>query len=105
VGTLLIGYDLDKPGQSYSPLYEAIKGLGSWWHYLDSTWLVSTSISASAARNRLRPHIDTNDKLLGVRRNRSSRRVGGLQRKSCGLAEGTLTALRVLCAVLTYPPA
>ena len=50
MGTLLIGYDLDKPGQNYESLFVAIKTLGEWWHYLDSTWLVATNRSA------LRPH-------------------------------------------------
>ena len=38
---LLIGYDLTRPGQNYPGLIEGIKELGSWWHCLDSTWLLS----------------------------------------------------------------
>ncbi len=41
-----INYDLKRPGQDYKALYEAIKTCGDWWHYLGSTWLVDTSLSA-----------------------------------------------------------
>jgi hypothetical protein len=65
MATLLIGYDLDAPGQDYKPLYAAIKALGDgWWHHLDSTWIVTTSLTVTQARDRLLKHIDTNDKLL-----------------------------------------
>jgi hypothetical protein len=52
MGTLLIGYDLDKPGQDYSNLVAEIKRLGAWWHNLDSTWLVKIR---SHARSRKEP--------------------------------------------------
>ena len=62
---LLITYDLNKPGQNYSGLYDEIKGLGSsWWHYLDSTWLVRTSLSANDAADRVKKRIDDSDNLL-----------------------------------------
>lgn len=35
--TFLITYDLKKPGQSYSELYEAIKNVGYRQHPLEST--------------------------------------------------------------------
>ena len=64
----LITYDLNKKGQNYDKLYEAIKSLGSWWHYLDSTWLVETSYSASQISEKLRKEgIDDNDNLLVFR--------------------------------------
>lgn len=64
----LITYDLNKKGQNYDKLYEAIKGLGVWWHYLDSTWLVETSYSASQISEKLRKEgIDDNDNLLVFR--------------------------------------
>jgi hypothetical protein len=66
MGTLLIGYDLDKPGQDYSNLMAAIKGLGSWWHHLDSTWLVKSDLTTKAARDLLAKHIDDNDELLVI---------------------------------------
>lgn len=63
---LLISYDLNSPGRNYEPLWEAIKALGAWWHYLDSTWIVITNQSATTARDALKPLTDANDELLVV---------------------------------------
>lgn len=63
----LITYDLKTPGKNYSGLYEAIKGLGAWWHYLDSTWIIkSQTLDSTQIFNRLQPHIDNNDNILVV---------------------------------------
>ncbi|NKL18482.1 hypothetical protein [Rhizobium leguminosarum] len=62
-----INYDLKKQGQDYSGLYGAIKALGSWWHYLGSTWLVDTSLDANQIVERLTPHFDGNDRLLVIK--------------------------------------
>ena len=59
-----VNYDLKKPGQDYAPLYEAIKGCGDWWHYLGSTWLVDTTLSADGIWKKLQPHVDANDNVL-----------------------------------------
>jgi hypothetical protein len=62
--TLVIGYDLNRPGQSYRPLIERIKNHGSWWHHLDSTWFVVTSLTPTQMRDDLRRYIDSSDELL-----------------------------------------
>ncbi|HMU50759.1 MAG TPA: hypothetical protein PKA13_13370 [Geminicoccaceae bacterium] len=59
-----VNYDLKKPGQDYSALYDAIKSCGAWWHYLGSTWLVDTNLSADGIWKRLAPHADKNDLFL-----------------------------------------
>lgn len=64
--TMLVAYDLNRPGQNYPRLYEALKAVPRWWHYLDSTWLLRTQESAAELRNRLRPHIDASDELLVI---------------------------------------
>ena len=61
---LLITYDLNKPGQNYSNLYEEIKKAGTWWHHLDSTWIISTDQAPSEWQKRLQTHMDDNDSLL-----------------------------------------
>jgi hypothetical protein len=67
MSTLLIGYDLNSPGQDYSALVEAIKKLGSaWWHHLDSTWLVRTSMSPGEVRDELKQYLDSSDELLVI---------------------------------------
>ncbi|NLD38347.1 MAG: hypothetical protein GX654_15915 [Desulfatiglans sp.] len=58
---LLITYDLKKPGQDYSKLYEAIKSEGWWWHHLDSTWIVKTNNGPEHWYNKLSQHLDAND--------------------------------------------
>lgn len=63
----LISYDLLKPGQDYASLSDAIKRLATtWWHHLDSTWLVVTSLSCQQVRDAIGAHLDSNDKLLVV---------------------------------------
>ena len=47
MSTKLIAYDLNAPGQNYDDLIKAIKGLGAWWHHLDSTWLVKSDLNTS----------------------------------------------------------
>lgn len=61
-----VNYDLKKPGRDYSGLYSAIKSSGSWWHYLDSTWLVDTQLSADGIWELLSPHVDRNDSVLVI---------------------------------------
>lgn len=61
-----INYDLKRPGQNYAALHDAIKGLGDWWHYLGSTWLVDTHLTAAGVWNRLAPHVDPNDHILVI---------------------------------------
>ena len=61
---LLISYDLNTPGRNYSSLYEEIKKAGTWWHHLDSTWIISTDLGPDEWQKRLYQHMDENDYLL-----------------------------------------
>lgn len=62
--TLLVGYDLNKPEQNYAGLIAQLKSYGAWWHCLDSTWLIKTTMTATALRDALKPLIDSGDELL-----------------------------------------
>lgn len=64
MSAVLITYDLNKPGQNYALLHEKIKALGTWWHYLDSTWIVVTSLTASQVFDKLKPAVDAADHVL-----------------------------------------
>jgi hypothetical protein len=66
MASYLISYDLNKPGQEYTKLIEAIKSYGTWWHHLDSTWIVVTSDTAVEIRDKLKPYLDKGDELLVV---------------------------------------
>lgn len=58
-------YDLsNKLGQDYTPLIDAIKSHGKWWHYLDSTWFVVSSNTSAQIRDSLKQFVDSDDKLL-----------------------------------------
>ncbi len=64
--TILIAYDL-APGSDYQPLHAAIKALGSsWWHHLDSTWLVKTNKSPKEVREQLKPLVGAQSELLVI---------------------------------------
>jgi hypothetical protein len=66
----LITYDLNTPGKDYSGLHAVIKRLGPWWHYLDSTWLVSTELDAMGIWNQIGNKIDENDRMLIIKATR-----------------------------------
>ena len=61
-----INYDLNRPGQNYAAVHEAIKSFGNWWHYLGSTWLVDTALDAEGIWGILEPHFDKNDHVLVI---------------------------------------
>lgn len=61
-----VSYDLNKAGQDYSGLYEELRNSPGYWHYLDSTWLISTSETADKLFSRLKPYIDDNDSVLVI---------------------------------------
>lgn len=62
----MITYDLNKPGQNYDKLYESIVNTsnGTWCHFLDSTWLICSSLTPSSIVKQLSEHLDGNDKLM-----------------------------------------
>jgi hypothetical protein len=53
--------------QDYDDLIEAIKAYGTWWHHLDSTWIIVTEQTSKQVRDNLVQHIDDNDELLVVK--------------------------------------
>lgn len=63
----IISYDLRKPSQNYTSLYEAIKAYGDWQHPMESLWAIYTDEDANEICNKLRPKIDVNDSILVVR--------------------------------------
>lgn len=64
--TYIVSYDLREPGRDYSSLYDALKSEITWWHHLESTWLVVSNKSAADLRNKLAATMDDNDKVLVV---------------------------------------
>lgn len=64
MASYLISYDLNRPGQEYEDLYEAIKSLARWWHNLDSTWIINHDGPATEIRDELKKHIDSSDAVI-----------------------------------------
>lgn len=59
-----ISYDLNNPGQKYENIYSVIRSFGGYNHIMESTWLVSTSLSASQVLDRFTSYLDNNDKMF-----------------------------------------
>lgn len=71
MATYLIMYDLNKEVQGYSDankkLTDRIKEIfPTWWHHLDSTWIVVTELDHKEIRDNLQRYIDEDDELLVV---------------------------------------
>ncbi len=62
----LVAYDLDKPGQDYSDLYDDLNAVGA-SRIQDSVWALKGDWNVEALQQRLHAHLDSNDRLLVVR--------------------------------------
>lgn len=49
-----------------------MKQFDTWWHCLDSVWILKSTATASDIYNYLRPHIDDDDKLIVILRQREA---------------------------------
>lgn len=63
----IIGFDLHKPGQGYSELNKALESYGTYFHILDSTWIVVSDLNAEQIRDHLIQHIDENDRIIVIK--------------------------------------
>ncbi|WP_228236841.1 hypothetical protein [Allomuricauda sp. M10] len=66
MGTFLITYDLHAPIQNYQPLIDEIKKIGTWWHCLESVWIIKSNYTCAQLRDILLNYIDNDDELLVV---------------------------------------
>lgn len=66
MSVLLVGYDLNSPGQNYAGLIDAIERY-THCHALDSMWFIDTASEPSAVRDSLKQHIDKGDQLYVMR--------------------------------------
>ena len=60
----MVSYDLNSPGQKYQNLYDALESYSSYWHCLDSTWLIKTDDRPTQILDHLASALDKNDTLL-----------------------------------------
>lgn len=61
---LLITYNLNEPTRNTEALFNEIKKAGTWWHHLDSTWLIKTNSSPKEWYNRIAPRFLKSDSFL-----------------------------------------
>jgi hypothetical protein len=67
VPTLLIGYDVHPPeGEAHDALIRAIQSLGTWWHHLETIWIVQCAHTPAEVRDRLKSHLGIDDQLLVI---------------------------------------
>ena len=67
LATVLIGYDVHPPkGEAYDDLIHAIQSLGTWWHHLETIWIVQCAYTPAEIRDRLESHIGIEDQLLVI---------------------------------------
>jgi hypothetical protein len=76
----MVSYDLRKPGQDYAGIYDALQSFPSWWHYLDTTWMIVSELDPAGVFERLAPHLDQNDSLIVMEA--VNRKAGWLPQKA-----------------------
>jgi hypothetical protein len=63
MAVFIVCYD-ERSGQDYERLRGRLKEFGTYWHRLDSTWLVRTNMDAKQLRDELERYMYANDRLL-----------------------------------------
>lgn len=61
--TLLITYDLNKPGKDYNDLLKTIKSYSSWARLSESSYAIKTDHSPQQVFDTLKSFIDQNDNI------------------------------------------
>lgn len=64
MASYIITYDLNKTGQNYESLEEAIKSYGTYAKIATTTFVICSNDNSSSIRDHLRKQIDTNDELF-----------------------------------------
>lgn len=65
MNAILIAYDLHKLGQRYADLKKLIEGqYTTYWHCLESTYIVATPRDPVQVRDSIRSALDSNDELV-----------------------------------------
>lgn len=64
----MITYDLNKAGQNYEKVIQAIKNAstGVWCTFWKSSYLIKTNLTPQQITDKIKPHLDSNDTLLVI---------------------------------------
>jgi hypothetical protein len=76
----VVTYELNQKNKDYSGFYKELQKTKTWWHHLESTWLLWTDETAKEIFDRLIPYIDNKDYLLIIEAGRD--RYGWLPEKA-----------------------
>lgn len=63
---ILVTYDLKKPGQNYSAVFEYLKRF-TYCKHMESVWLLDTTVNTETIREGVRSMADSNDTVFVVR--------------------------------------
>jgi hypothetical protein len=69
MSTLLVTYDLKKPGQDYTDLLKEIKKF-NWARLSESSYAVQTELTPQQLYDRLKPYLDSNDTIYVITLNK-----------------------------------
>ena len=61
---MIVEYDLCSPGQDYEELYKAIKSYPICAPITESTWYIKTNETCVQVRDKLKAHVDKNDRIF-----------------------------------------
>lgn len=64
----MITYDLNKKGQDYENVIQAIKdaSTGIWCSFWKSSYLIKSNLTVQQVSDKITPHLDGNDTLLVI---------------------------------------
>jgi hypothetical protein len=89
----LIAYDLHDPkGALHDRLVEKIMSLGSWWHHLETIWIVKSVHGPGHIRDHLQLHIGNDDQLLIIDITGAAAEAVGLNEAGTAWLQETLAA-------------
>lgn len=60
----IVTYDLQQPANQYKLLFDELQRSQTWWHYLNSTWIVVRYETLAELGSKLRSLIYQDDRLL-----------------------------------------
>lgn len=63
MATLLVTYDLNKPGKDYGDVLKIVKDQAAWARLSESSYAVKTNLSPQALYKKFEPYIDNNDRI------------------------------------------
>jgi hypothetical protein len=71
-----IAYELENSANTYATLIEEIETYETWWHCLESIWIIASPKTAHQVKDHLQEYIGLDDRLVVVEIVRNASWVG-----------------------------